>query len=200
MFSRRLRFTATAVACLAAMFVGTTANASTSEAPAANAVAAVGVSGELPQTIHANDVTLHLYDHKCRVIGSDSDGNQGVACADLYYGDDGSNIWLQGGNEILCQNSAGTVVECAGIHETAALCWVGGPPCDTFPGVCGARFGHSPCGVRRVENAELVEFAGCSPEAWGDALNTSIVLPQSGVTVGGTGANEATSHIGSLCP
>lgn len=199
MFSKSLKICVVAAACLASVFVGTTANASTPAAPVASSVAGAGMAGTAPQTIHANDVTLNLFDHQCRVIGSDSDGNQGVACADLYYGDDGSNIWLQGDNEIFCQNSTG-IVECAGIHETAALCWIGGPPCDTFPGVCGARFGHSPCGARRVENAELVEFAGCSPEAWGDALDTAIVLPQSGTPVGGTGANEATTHIPSLCP
>jgi hypothetical protein len=185
---------------LATIFVGTAANASTPSAPVSiTAVATTDIAGAVPQTIHANDLTLFLYDHQCKVIGSDTNGNEGVACADLYYGDDGSNIWLEGVNEILCQNSTG-IVQCAGIHETAALCWVGGPPCDTNPGVCGARFGHTPCADSRVENGELVEFAGCSPDAWGDALDTAIVLPVSGKPIGGAGDNEATGHIGSLCP
>lgn len=111
-------------------------------------VTAVGVAHASPQTVRPDVPLLYLYDHKCRVIGTDSYGNQGVACADLWYGDDGSNIWLEGENEILCQNSAGTTVQCAGIHETAALCWIGGPPCKTFSGVCGARFGHTPCDAR----------------------------------------------------
>lgn len=175
---------------LAGLFVGT------SQASADTVSSSVTPAASAP----GEPVTTFLYDHECRVLGTDSYGNQGVACADLYYGvgQDSGNPYLVGENEIFCQNSSGTIVECAGIHETAALCDVN-DGCFSNSGVCGERFGHSACGVRRVENLEWVEYVPCWPNAWGDALNTSIVLPQSGLTVGGTGANEATNHIDSNC-
>jgi hypothetical protein len=121
-----------------------------------------------------------------QVLGSDQFGNQGVACGDLLVEPDGAGgVNVAGQNEVLCQNSASVVVECAGIHETAALC--GDPQgCFTFPGMCGVRFGHSPCGVRRVINAVIVDYFPCSPEVWGDALDTSCpeatLLPSAGKT------------------
>jgi hypothetical protein len=153
-----------------------------------------GSASASAEVVHTD--SFSLISHVCKVIGSDQFGNQGVACGDLLVESDGAGgVILAGQNEVLCQDSTNTVVECAGIHETAALCNGGG--CSTFPGVCGVRFGHSPCGVRRVENAVLIDYFPCSPESWGDALDTSIVLPVSGKTVG-PGPNVASGH-GAFC-
>jgi hypothetical protein len=138
--------------------------------------------------------------HDCDIIGADQYGNEAVHCADTIAQGFPDRTVVWGQNQVLCQNWAKQLVECAGIQETPALCLATTPTsCASGPrGVCGVRYGHSPCGVRRVTNnsssnpVRIVDPV--CPEVWGESLNAVVVLPQSGKTVGGTGYNSSANH------
>ena len=133
-------------------------------------------------TVTASPAAAILYYHNCAVLGTDSYGNQGVHCVNLYVDSD----YVQASNEVLCQN-AGTVVECAGIHENPGTCANFLTSCAyAGQGICGVRFGHSACGVRRVVTLAPALTEYCQYAYWAITANTSIVLPQSGTTVSGS--------------
>lgn len=115
--------------------------------------------------------------HDCQVIGT-SGGYQGVHCVDQYWGDG----QFQVANVVLCQTTGGTLVECAGIHEQPGTCANYLADCVYAPqGICGVRFGHSACDVRRVVNWAPAIDTRCGYRHWGNTLD-SVVLPN-GVTV-----------------
>jgi hypothetical protein len=137
--------------------------------------------------------------HQCSVIGSDSYGNEAVHCAELLVmmvDVASSEIVVLGQNEVFCQNAANVVVECAGIHETPDICRT--PTGGCLPGsagICGLRFGHSSCGVRRVINDTAAFYQWNEIwQYWAASINDQVVLPTSGKTVGGTGVNPASAH------
>lgn len=149
------------------------------------------------------DNANHVVSHRCAVFGPrDAYGNHAVHCADLVersFDQDGSatsqyvRVWGQ--NRVLCQNSVDQTVQCAGIHETVTTCSTPSQGCTPISGVCGARFGHNPCSPAGVTNvAYWHQWRFCSDESWGASVNDQVVLPQSGLTVGGTGNNIASAH------
>lgn len=183
-----LRMVAAVVLCFAAVLAGTSAaNAST---PGSIAPSAARPAGG----------TQALFDSTCQTIGGDQYGNFGVACADLFIGHSGGTEYLQSENEIYCVNAV-AVVDCEGIQETVATCFAGGQGCpDPKSGICGRLWGHSDCGARDVENwSDEFTFDGCYPNTWADALNTEIVLPDSGKEIGGQGTNVASAHFPAGC-
>lgn len=148
--------------------------------------------------------TIEIF-HTCKVIGSAVQGIEAVHCADLFRTQEStsfSSASYTAENEVLCQTTGGTLVECAGIHEqpeTALLETTNIHPqllvLKGSLGVCGVRFGHSACGVRRVINAApsfQIESLGGSCNVWAVSAGDSVVLPKSGVTV--TAPNLATPH------
>lgn len=147
--------------------------------------------------------------HQCRVIGDDG-VHEAVSCADLWvlnYADPfgAREVWAEA--EVLCQTKARPAVtlQCAGIHETAGLCSysLNPGPClianPTLPVLCGQRFGVSPCpsSGQRFTTKSPVYFVNATESInfWGDSLNAEVVLPGSGLPVGGPGTNEATRHV-----
>ena len=146
-------------------------------------------------------VSLSLFSHVCKVIGSDQYDNEGVACADLYVGQSGTAEYLKAENEIFCQDASNKIVDCGGIQETVDTCFNDGSGCpDSKSGTCGTIWGHSDCGARRVENySYLYRFDPCYPDGWADALDTDILLPRSGKEIGGLDTNVASAHFGAGC-
>jgi hypothetical protein len=193
--SRRIITTA---ALLAAGLAGATA------VPAASSAVAVPVAGSASP---AGNGTTELF-HTCKVIGQPVEGYEAVHCADLFR-----TLNPQGGtlytaeNEVLCQTTGGTLVECAGIHEQPETAST--ETSDAHPtlvalkgarGVCGVRFDHSACGTRRVVNGApslLFSPAGGTCSIWAVTAGDSVVLPHSGVTV--NAPNLATPHATEGC-
>lgn len=142
------------------------------------------------------DQVVHVIGHKCELMGSDQFGNQAVNCADFaYFGHpDGTfyDVWAH--NQVFCMNAADQVVQCAGIHETVGIHGTGGTIPAPSSGICGVRFGHSPCPAGRVENVSHphVVSSVVPNEYWSASTNVSVVLPGSGKTV--SGPNAATPH------
>lgn len=183
-----LRIIAAAVPCVAAAMVGTSAANASTPTPV--------------QPSAASTVSLVPYSEVCQQIGtSDQYGNAGVACATLWYAQDGSTEYFDAENSIYCVDSSGNVIDCEGIQETVGMCFAGGAGCPyTQSGICGGVFGHSDCGTRIVSNfSGVVSFDPCYPNTWADALNTEIILPHSGNEVGGPGANVASAHFPAAC-
>jgi hypothetical protein len=148
----------------------------------------------------------YLYDHQCAVIGNDGLGNRAVHCANLfgqYHFEDAPTILdLYGETELVCQNSAGTIVECAAIYTTAALC-AADFPCLTNSLICGARWGYASCDAQywvttgRVGDDSpryALPVGARLDDVWAVSMNATIVLPGSGKLVGGIGTNKATAH------
>jgi hypothetical protein len=161
-------------------------------------LAPAAANANLPVYYVPLDGFVHEVGHHCLVIGSDGSGNQAVHCAEIMaqvdpvYG----VVYIWGQNEVYCQNSSG-VVECKGIQETPDICEGSNSICDSGPaGICGALFGHSACGKRRVINATSFYWQQGSAfafEYWAASINDLVVLP-TGKTVGGTGTNVASLH------
>lgn len=163
---------------------------------AAMSVLAVVPLGMAAAPAHAASETE--VSHNCRVFGSDQHGNKAVDCIDLWKTVLSSKYSLMiGENEEYCENSANAIVECAAIREQGEIAWRQKYDGKTVtePGLvgeCGARWGHSRCGVRRVTNEfdASAEFLS-GTEVWAVDLGPEIVLPQSGKTI--VGSNFATS-------
>jgi hypothetical protein len=159
----------------------------------------VVVSSESPFA----DGTHEIF-HTCKVIGGPVGGVEAVHCADLFQTQiPGEPVEWSAENEVLCQTTGGALRECAGIHERPEIATIANGKLSTFPGaagVCGVRFGHSACGVRRVINAspglQFVTSGHLCP-IWGVSLAPSVVLPGSGVTV--SAGNLATPHATANC-
>lgn len=126
----------------------------------------------------APPIALTEISHVCAIIGSDLK-YQAVHCADLMKGVEGQEQVYYGRNEVFCQTVGGTLVACAGIHETTVIIQSTGLNIQES-GVCGARFGHSACGLRRVENYTPGGFATNGPGACivgAESSNDSVVVP-----------------------
>jgi hypothetical protein len=165
--------------------------------------AAAGVLAAVPQAANASlpPPSGTLISHVCRVMGSDQDGNSAVHCADLYSVPNleppqAGTEWVAE-NEVFCEHGS-TIVQCAGIHETAyeaeaELNLPVGPE-----GICGVRFGHDACQAIRVTNTAMdnvLESGGSQTcHIWAVSLNDSVVLPQSGLTVTDPHGNIGTPH------
>lgn len=125
--------------------------------------------------------------HDCKQIGAaDQYGNYASMCVDLYTDIDGD--FAYGSNDISCwaPGNKPLLVECAGIHEQPGTCSGYLTTCNYgVAGVCGVRFGHSACGIRRVVNYAPDILIACGYDYWAITIGTSVVLPQSGKTVSG---------------
>jgi hypothetical protein len=174
------------LAALAGVWLAMVAAAPAQAAPADIPIIAItddGVAHQIPRS------------HTCKAIpGHDRFGNHAIHCADLWgfnYGDFTGNVYAN--TSVYCENAANAVVQCAGIHATAAVCNPTG--CSSFADVCGARFGHTPCPAGHwLQTEPATHFKHCSRESWGDNLDATVVLPQSGTTVGGAYTNVASPH------
>lgn len=175
----------------------------------ASALAQTSAGGGLPSALGVESPLAggpHEVFHTCKVIGEPVAGIEAVHCADLFETPvPGAAPSFVAENEVLCQTvPADTLLECAGIHEQPEIAFIDplrglfvGPGAN---GVCGVRFNHSPCGVRRVINASpAVQFvsSGRICDIWAVSLAPSVVLPRSGVTV--NAPNLATPHTEANC-
>ncbi|WP_143235178.1 hypothetical protein [Paractinoplanes atraurantiacus] len=135
-----------------------------------------------------------LLEHVCKVVGSDSLGNQGVHCIDIYDLPFGEGWKAE--NSIYCQKADRTLLNCRGIKETPGICTSGKACRYGAKGVCGTWYGHSACGVRKVRNTAPVEEYNhpCGSYRWGITVDTTIVLPDSLKEVGGVGTSLRTSQ------
>lgn len=178
----------------------------------ASSIGAGVAAAQPPVWMSPPDHTNHVVPgaHRCAVIGvRDKYGNRAAHCADLIElsfdrnaGKLHDHVRIWGQNQVFCQNAANAIVACAGIHETATTCSTlqpgqGGSSqgCTYRSGICGARFGHTPCGATRVTNSGYPQQNwSCSDESWGASVNDQVVLPRSGLVVGGRGFNVASGH------
>ena len=88
--------------------------------------------------------------HKCIVIGSDSQGHQGVLCADIVTSRTSYGYQAVGQVQAYCQttvNGIVTDIQCAQIDESARFANAAGESSPVEGGYCGHQFG--PCAVGR---------------------------------------------------
>jgi hypothetical protein len=132
--------------------------------------------------------TPRLVYHHCEEIISDGLSDyEGVHCANLWM--EGTNkAW--GENEILCQDFKGNLKECQGIVETPGICKVGSACTYGGQGICGEKWDHSACGLRRVKNVSPT-ITGCVTVR-ARTIDTLILLPD-GYDAGGIGRSTETA-------
>jgi hypothetical protein len=148
--------------------------------------------------------TTTTLEHACKVIGTDVDGNQAIICTDLLEFNYGSTYETDGQTEGICENSSGTIVQCANITILPAAAWQSGiTSYVSVPDVyeCGHSYGNCPSG-RYIQDGEPIPTSGaatCIANTWGvtaatwQGSVTAIELPESG-TVITLSANYGTSH------
>lgn len=150
--------------------------------------------------------------HACNVIGSDQYGNKGVVCTDIYTLDDSTWAYGTAAVELICENSAGSVVQCAGAETTGEFVDINGTY-DYYSYTCGHPWGGAACGGGRniVDGPSWQldriswacgNYINQSSQVWSIALGylTQIRLPESGKVVelesgnANDGYNESSGH------
>jgi hypothetical protein len=151
--------------------------------------------------------------HRCNVIGSDQYGNKGVVCADIFTTDDSTWAYGTAAIELICENSAGAVVQCAGAETTGEFADIDGTTSNYYSYTCGHPWGGPACaGGRNVVDGPSWQldrigwscgtYVGETSHVWSIALGylTQIRLPESGKVVeletgnANDGYNESSGH------
>ncbi|WP_306215070.1 hypothetical protein [Actinoplanes sp. RD1] len=99
-------------------------------------------------------------------------------------------------NEIYCQTVLGALRECLGIIEQPGICKVGQPCTYGGQGICGAQWGHSACGLRRVKNYSP-RITGCA-SVRARTIDTRIILPDQ-YLAGDVGTSTETATATQTC-
>lgn len=150
----------------------------------------------------AGAVTTTMVEHVCKVIGSDSYGNQAVVCTDLLANNYGGGYTAQVRTEAYCVDAGTGLVRCASItvtNETAYEQASGGIVISAdFSDRCGHGSGSCPATRFYATGFEVpTNLPACVAAAWGvtetTSPGTSVELPQSGKTIPLPG-NYGTPH------
>jgi hypothetical protein len=126
--------------------------------------------------------------HHCEIIGSDSDGNEGIVCVDILTGTGSDYYWARAQIEAFCYNNS-QPVQCAQVDVTGT--WANGADADSGIGqsVCGHQWGACSTGRNYFSGRAIyyTSASGCSSEpnstydVWTVATTpgTQIELPKS---------------------
>ncbi len=125
--------------------------------------------------------------HHCEIIGSDTDGNEGIVCVDILTGTGSTYYWAKAQIEAFCYNNS-QPVQCAQVDVTGTFANGAGQPSGIGQWVCGHQYGACSTGRNYVSGVTnyYSSASGCSSQpnsmydVWTVAYTgTRIELPKS---------------------